>query len=154
MTGTRVTVSPSGNLEGFATRDSGTAKVLLGNRGTTGTVGVVLNRLDATSVVRNNQMRVVVQRVPYNGGAAVSGPVTVSDQTMTVSGNTATVNVNWTDAHDGYTITLLPPAGVSPPPSTAPPSSMRPSTAPPSTAPPSSAPPSTAPPSSQPPSSQ
>ncbi|GAA3905831.1 hypothetical protein GCM10023084_67730 [Streptomyces lacrimifluminis] len=40
----------------------------------------------------------------------MSGPVTVSDQTLTVSGNASSVNVPWTDSKDGYTVTLLPPS--------------------------------------------
>ncbi|MGC9671572.1 beta-xylosidase, partial [Planosporangium sp. 12N6] len=111
MTGTRVATTPSGNLEAVATKDNGNAKVLLGNRGDTGTVTVTLNRIDTTSVVQNGRVRAVVERVPYNNGAPVSGPVTVSDQTLGVNGNTVTLSVNWTDARDGYTVTLLPPTG-------------------------------------------
>ncbi|WP_030674433.1 RICIN domain-containing protein [Streptomyces cellulosae] len=58
----------------------------------------------------NSQVRAVVQRVPYNGGAAVAGPVTIADTTLTVSGNAASVSIPWTSAKDGYTVTLLPPS--------------------------------------------
>ncbi|MGC9669611.1 ricin-type beta-trefoil lectin domain protein [Planosporangium sp. 12N6] len=122
MTGTRVSVIPSGNLDAVATRDSGNAKVLLGNHGDTGSIAVTLNRLDSTNLVSNGQIRAVLQRVPYNGGAAVSGPVTVSDQNLAVNNNTATLTLNWTDARDGYTVTLLPPGGgPGPSPTTTPP---------------------------------
>jgi hypothetical protein len=51
-----------------------------------------------------------MQRVPHNGGGSVQGPVTVTDQILTVSANSVSVSVPWTDFHDGYTITLLQPS--------------------------------------------
>ncbi|MFF7788284.1 RICIN domain-containing protein [Streptomyces sp. NPDC007991] len=49
--------------------------------------------------------------LPQVGPQAVHpGPVTVSDQTLTVSGNSASLTVPWTDSGDGYTVTLLPPS--------------------------------------------
>jgi len=112
QTGNIVKFTPGTNTDGLATKDNGArnAKILLGSNGNTGTVTVGLDRLDATSVVENGRVRAVVQRVPNNGGGAVSGPVTVSDQLLTVSGNSASVSVPWTDAADGYTVTLLPPS--------------------------------------------
>ena len=59
----------------------------------------------------NNQVRVVVQSIPYNNGGAVSGPVTVRDSVVTLSGNATTVNVSHTNIDDTSTITLLPPSG-------------------------------------------
>ena len=73
QTGQIVSVTPSQNYDGFATKDSGVAKVLVGGGRTTGNVAVSLQRLDTTSgIVQNNQVRVVVQRVPYSGGGAVA----------------------------------------------------------------------------------
>lgn len=111
QTGQIVAVTPSQSYDAFATKASGTAKVLVGGGGTTGNVAVALQRVDATSgIVENNQVRVVVQRIPYNGGGAVSGPVTVQNSVVTLSGNATTVNVPHTNADDTYTITLLPPS--------------------------------------------
>ncbi|MGI5195784.1 RICIN domain-containing protein [Streptomyces sp. CA-288835] len=112
QTGNVVKVTPGTGTDGLATKDNTAknAKILLGSNGNTGNVTVGLNRLDTTSVVENGRVRAVVQRIPENGGAAVSGPVTVSDQTLTVSGNSASVTVPWTDSRDGYTVTLLPPS--------------------------------------------
>lgn len=112
QTGNIVNVVPGTGTDGLATKDNTArnAKILLGSNGNTGNVTVALNRLDTTSLVENGRVRAVVQRVPNNGGAAVSGPVTVSDQTLTVSGNSASVSVPWTDSRDGYTVTLLPPS--------------------------------------------
>ncbi|MFI6151309.1 RICIN domain-containing protein [Kitasatospora sp. NPDC051170] len=112
QTGNIVNLTPGANTDGLATKDNAArnAKILLGDNGNTGNVTVSLNRLDTTSVVENSQVRAIVQRIPNNGGGAVTGPVTVSDQTLTVSNNSASVNVPWTDAKDGYTVTLLPPS--------------------------------------------
>ncbi|MCF4120194.1 RICIN domain-containing protein [Antribacter sp. KLBMP9083] len=112
QTGNIVNLTPGTNTDGVATKDNSArnAKILLGSNGNTGNVTVSLNRLDTTSVVENSRVRAIVQRIPYNGGGAVTGPVTVSDQTLTVSGNSASVSVPWTDAADGYTVTLLPPS--------------------------------------------
>jgi hypothetical protein len=110
QTGQVAAVTPSQSYDAFATRTAGSAKVLVGGGGTTGTVAVGLQRLDATSgIVQNNQVRVLVQRIPYNGGA-VAGPVTVQNSVVTLSGNATTVNVPHTVADDTYTITLLPPS--------------------------------------------
>jgi hypothetical protein len=60
--------------------------------------------------VQNNQVRVVVQSIPFNNGGAVSGPVTVQNSVVTLSGNATTVNVSHTNIDDTFTITLLPPS--------------------------------------------
>jgi hypothetical protein len=112
QTGNIVKVTPGTNTDALAAKDNTArnAKILLGSNGNTGNVTVQLDRLDTTSVVENSRVRAIVQRVPNNGGGAVTGPVTVFDQTLTVSGNSASVSVPWTDAADGYTVTLLPPS--------------------------------------------
>jgi hypothetical protein len=111
QTGRIAATTPSGSYDAFATAASGTAKVLLGGGGTTGNVAVALRRLDATTgIVQNNQVRALVQRIPYNGGAAVAGPVTVQNSVLTLTGNAVTVNVPHTNADDTFTITLLPPS--------------------------------------------
>lgn len=109
--GTVVASTPSGSYDAFATRTTGVAKVLVGGGGTTGNVAVALRRLDATAgIVQDNRIRVVVQRIPYNGGGAVQGPVTVQDSVVSSSGNAVTVTVPHTNADDAFTITLLPPS--------------------------------------------
>ncbi|MGW5718711.1 RICIN domain-containing protein [Amycolatopsis sp. NPDC003865] len=111
QTGRIAATTPSGSYDAFATATSGTAKVLVGGGGTTGTVAVALRRLDATTgIVQDNQVRVLVQRIPYNGGGAVAGPVTVQNSVLTLSGNAVTVNVPHAAADDTDTITLLPPS--------------------------------------------
>jgi non-reducing end alpha-L-arabinofuranosidase len=106
-----VSVTPSGSYDAFATRTSGSAKILVGGGRTTGNVAVNLQRLDATSgVVQNNQVHVVVASIQYNGGGAVSGPVTVRNDVVTLSNNATTVNLAHTNIDDTFTITLLPPS--------------------------------------------
>jgi hypothetical protein len=117
QTGQIAPVTASANYDGFATRDSGVAKVLVGGGTTTGNVAVNLQRLDATTdIVRNNQVRVKVERIPYNGGGAVAGPVTVQDSVVTLSNNATTVNVPHTNIDETFTITVLPPGDTPPPP--------------------------------------
>jgi len=112
MTGNIVSLTPGTNVDGVATRDTSTrqAKVLVGSNGNTGDVTVNLNRLDTANVVENNAVRVVVQRMPYNGGAPVTGPQTISDSTVSVSNNAVSVVLPYASAQDGYTITVLPPS--------------------------------------------
>ncbi|WP_230393872.1 RICIN domain-containing protein [Plantactinospora alkalitolerans] len=117
QTGQIASVTPSANYDAFATRDTGVAKVLVGGGRTTGNVAVNLQRLDATTdIVRNNQVRVVVERVPYNGGGAVAGPVTVQDSVVTLTNNGTTVNVPHNNIDETSTITVLPPGDGPPAP--------------------------------------
>lgn len=111
QTGSIVQTTPSPAYDAFATKNSGVAKVLVGGGGTTGNIAVNLQRLDTTSgIVQNNQVRVVAQRIPHNGGGAVQGPITVGNSVVTLSNNATTVNLPHTNADDTFTITLLPPS--------------------------------------------
>ena len=111
QTGLISSVTPSTAYDAFATKDSGIAKILVGGGGTTGNIAVNIQRLDTTSgIVQNNQVRVLAQRIPYNGGGAVQGPVTISNSVVTLSGNATTVNLSHSNADDTFTITLLPPS--------------------------------------------
>ncbi|MGN5382259.1 RICIN domain-containing protein [Streptomyces lasalocidi] len=112
QTGNIVNLTPGAGTDGLATKDNTAknAKILLGSDGNTGNVTVNLTGLNTTSVVESGKVRAVVQRVPYNGGAAVAGPETISDTTLSVSNNAASVSIPWSNARDGYTVTLLPPS--------------------------------------------
>ncbi|WP_248963864.1 RICIN domain-containing protein [Sphaerisporangium perillae] len=111
QTGQIASVTPSANYDAFATKAAGTAKILVGGGTTTGNIAVNLRRLDTTSgIVQNNQVRVLAERIPYNGGGAVTGPVTVQNSVVTLSSNGTTVNLPHTAIDDSYTITLLPPS--------------------------------------------
>jgi hypothetical protein len=122
QTGQIASVTPSSNYDAFATKDTGTAKVLVGGGTTTGNIAVNLQRLDATTgIVANNQVRVTVARVPYNGGGAVAGPVTVQDSVLSLSNNNVTVNLPHNNADETFTITVSPPSGGPTTPPTTPP---------------------------------
>ncbi|MFI6316752.1 ricin-type beta-trefoil lectin domain protein [Nonomuraea sp. NPDC050556] len=115
QTGQIVSVTPSAAYDAFATKATGNAKVLVGGGSTTGNIAVGLRRLDTVSgIVQNNQVRVVAERIPYNGGGAVQGPVTVQNSVVTLSGNSTTVNLPHTGVDDAFTITLLPPSDPGP----------------------------------------
>ncbi|MDP4501887.1 ricin-type beta-trefoil lectin domain protein [Nonomuraea turcica] len=115
QTGQIVSVTPSSSYDAFATKAAGTAKILVGGGTTTGNIAVNLRRLDTTSgIVQNNQVRVVAERIPYNSGGAVQGPVLFQNSVVTLSGDGTTVNLPHTAIDDTYTITLLPPTDPGP----------------------------------------
>ncbi|MFD1050843.1 RICIN domain-containing protein, partial [Kibdelosporangium lantanae] len=111
QTGQIVSTTPSQGYDSFATKAAGSAKILVGGGSTTGNIAVNLQRLDTTSgIVQNNQVRVLVQRIPYNNGGAVAGPVTVQNSVVTLSNNATTVNLPHTAVDDSFTVTLLSPS--------------------------------------------
>jgi hypothetical protein len=111
QTGQIASVTPSPNYDAFATKTTGGAKVLVGGGRTTGNIAVSLRRLDSvTGLVQNNQVRVVAQRIPHNGGAAVQSPVTIQNSVVNLSGNAATINLPHTNVDDTFTLTLLSPS--------------------------------------------
>ncbi|GGL89018.1 beta-xylosidase [Micromonospora yangpuensis] len=111
QTGQIVAVTPSGSYDAHATKTTGEARILVGGGHTTGNLTVDLQRLDATSgIVRNNQVRVLTQRIPDHGGGAVQGPVTVSNRVVDLSNGTTSVVLPYANQTDTYTVTLLPPA--------------------------------------------
>ncbi|MET8853874.1 RICIN domain-containing protein [Amycolatopsis sp. NPDC004625] len=108
QTGQIVSATPTAAYDAFATKTAGNAKVLVGGGSSTGNLAVTLRGLDTTSgIVQGGQVRVLVQRIPYNGGGAVQGPVTVQNSVVSVAGNAVTVNVPHTNADETSTITLL-----------------------------------------------
>jgi hypothetical protein len=169
QTGQIVSVTPSESYDAFATKTDGSAKILVGGGSATGDVAVNLQGLDTTNgIVQNDQVRVVVQNIPYNDGGAVTGPVTVQDDVVTVSGNSATVNLSHSDVNATSTITLLPPQGggedpqddagtpttvpdTTLPPATSPPVTPAPTTSAPTTPTPATSPPATPTPATSPP---
>lgn len=111
QTGLIANVTPSPAYDAFATKTGGAARILVGGGGTTGNVAVNLQGLNTTSgIVQNNQARIVVQRIPYNSGGAVQGPVTIQNSVVTLTGNATTVNLPHSTADDAYTVTVLPPS--------------------------------------------
>ncbi|MEU9836754.1 RICIN domain-containing protein [Streptosporangium sp. NPDC048047] len=121
QTGQIASVTPSSGYDAFATKASGEARILVGGGRTTGNLAVGLQRLDTVEgLVQNNQVRVVTERIPYNGGGAVAGPVTVQNTVVTLSGNGTTVNLPNNAVDDAFTVTLLPPGTPGPTPTATP----------------------------------
>ena len=111
QTGQLASVTPSPAYDAVATKASRVAKTLVGGGGTTGNIAVNLQRLDTTTgIVENNQVRVIAQRIPFNGGAAVQGPITIQNVVVNLANNGTTVNLPHTNADDTFTITLQPPS--------------------------------------------
>ncbi|WP_062428535.1 RICIN domain-containing protein [Herbidospora daliensis] len=111
QTGQTVAVTPSNSYDAFATKDTGSARVLVGGGRTTGNLAVNLQRLDTTSgIVQNNQVRAIVQRIPNNSGGAVQGPITISNSVVTLSNNAVTLNLPNNAISDALTVTLVPPS--------------------------------------------
>jgi len=114
QTGLVSSVTPSPAYDAFATKDNGNAKILIGGGGTTGNLAVNILGLNTTSgIVQNNQLRVVVNRIPYNNGGAVSGPIQHSNTVVTLSNNGTTVNLPHSDINETFTIELRPPGASS-----------------------------------------
>ncbi len=112
QTGQIATVTPSQNYDGFATKAPGEAKILVGGGRTTGNIAVNLRRLDATEgIVKDNRVRVLAERIPYNNGGAVAAPVVAIDTTVTLTNNGTTVNLPHSNVDESFTITVLPPSG-------------------------------------------
>jgi hypothetical protein len=111
QTGQIASVTPSQSYDAFATKATGSAKILIGGGSTTGNLAVNIRGLETTSgIVQNNQVRVRVQRIPYNNGGAVQGPVTIQNSVVTLSNNGTTVTVPHSTVDETSTITLLPPS--------------------------------------------
>jgi hypothetical protein len=112
MSGNIVNSIPGPGVDGLATKDNAArnTKLLLGSSGTVGDISVQFIGLDTTTVVESGSVRAIVQRVPWNNGGPAAGPVTISDTTLAVTSNQASVAIPFHDAKDGYTVTLLPPS--------------------------------------------
>jgi hypothetical protein len=114
QTGVSVATTPSAGYDAYATKTNGTAKVLVGGGRTTGNITVNLQALDTTSgIVATNQVRIRVQRMPYNNGGAVAGPTIVQDRVVTLNSAAATVSIANNTITDAYAITVLPPTDAS-----------------------------------------
>ncbi len=114
QTGQRTSVTPSSNnqIDAISFIDSAASKsiIVVGNKGgATGNINVQINGIPAY-LQNGGQTRVLLERMPA-GSSYVSAPTVVSNTSMTVSNNSLTVVINWSNAQDGYTLTLTPGAG-------------------------------------------
>ncbi|ANE47104.1 hypothetical protein SY83_13475 [Paenibacillus swuensis] len=114
ITGTIVDVSSdSMNFDGVAGKDASLnqAQIVLGNRlNDTGLIDININRLDQASyLINNGQVRVVVKKIPYNNNGEVNTPITVLNEVLNVNNNSVTLTIDWLTAQDGYVVTLERP---------------------------------------------
>ena len=110
QTGLRTGVTAGSQLDAVAYQDANQAKaiIVVGNRGgTTGSVNVVVKNLPPW-IERNGTTKVVLERMP-DGAGAVSAPAVVSSVSATVTCQALTVAIDWSNAKDGYAISLTPP---------------------------------------------
>jgi hypothetical protein len=110
QTGLRTNITPSASIDGVVFQDSSAKKsiTLLGKKlnGGTGTVTATFTNVP-TYLVTSAKTRVLVERMPSTN-AYVSAPTQVSNSQVTVSGNSLSVAISWSNALDAYSITLTP----------------------------------------------
>jgi hypothetical protein len=115
-TGLRTSLTPSASVDGVVSQDSTAIKsiTVLGKRngGGTGNVSVVYNNIP-TWLQNAGAVTVLVERIP-SGSTYVPAPSVVSNNSMAVSGNSLTINLNWSNALDAYAITLTRGGGGGP----------------------------------------
>jgi hypothetical protein len=111
MTGTMVSVTPpnenTDGIDGFACLDTNKqyASICLGGN-YTGPIDVVIKEIPSAF---GDSVDVRLQYVPWSSkDTPVSGPVTASETTYTVSAGTITVPVNVTNPLYGYSVSLAP----------------------------------------------
>ena len=107
--GVVVASEPDGALDVFATRlteNGGQARLLVGNHGgATGTVAIVVTGLEEAL----QGPRVLVERIAYDDGRPIKGPVAVPDPMVDVSNPAiVTIQFDYTDPRDAFLITLHP----------------------------------------------
>jgi hypothetical protein len=110
QTGLRAGVTAGSQIDAVAYQDAGQAKsiVVVGNKGgTTGSVNVVIKNVPSW-LQRGGATGVVVERMA-DGAGAVSAPALVSSAPATVTCQALTVAIDWSNAKDGYAISLTPP---------------------------------------------
>lgn len=90
---------------GIASTAGKNATALVGNQGFTGTATVNFAKISSlgSGITR---VRAVVQQIPYNNGAVVTGLTTVSNSLINVANNAVAVNINWGNADDAYQVTI------------------------------------------------
>ena len=110
QTGVRTDFRPSASIDGVVFQDSSARKslTLLGKRvnGGTGTVTVGFNNIPSF-LVSGGTTQVLIERMPSTN-AFVSAPTQVSTSRVSVSGNSISVSINWSNALDAYAVTLTP----------------------------------------------
>jgi hypothetical protein len=107
QTGLRCAVMAGSQVDAVAFQDADKTKsiILVGNRGgTTGSVNVVVRNIPEW-LQSGGTVKVLLERMP-TGAAAATAPTVVSNAMVTVTCDSITVTIDWSNAQDGYTVTL------------------------------------------------
>ena len=107
QTGLRSTVTAGSQVDAVAFQDADKMKsiIIVGNRGgTMGSVNVVVKNMPRW-LHSGSTTDVLLEKMP-SGSAAVMAPIVVSSAPATVTCNSITVVIEWSNAQDGYAITL------------------------------------------------
>lgn len=110
QTGLRTNIAPSSTHDGTVFQDSGARRsiAVLGAKAGGAQGAIDVRYINVPSwLVSNGSVNARVERMPSTN-AYVSAPTVVSNSRVTVSGNAATVAINWTNANDAYVVTLTP----------------------------------------------
>jgi hypothetical protein len=108
QTGLRTNITPGSSHDGIVFQDSGARRSLavLGAKAGASTGAITVTYTNIPSYLDGSgSVNVLVERMPSTN-ANVSAPTTVSNGRMTVSGNSVTITINWTNALDAYAVTL------------------------------------------------
>jgi hypothetical protein len=110
QTGLQTEITPSAHIDGTVFQDSSAkhSSAVIGNKsgGPTGNIDVTYTNIP-TWLVSSGKTNVQLERMPSTN-AYVDAPIEVSNSAVTVSGNSITVTIDWTNALDAYAITLTP----------------------------------------------
>jgi hypothetical protein len=109
QTGLRSAVTAGSQVDAVAFQDADKTQsiIVVGNRGgTTGSVNVVVQNMPGW-LQSSGTAKVLLERMP-TGTAAVTAPTVVSTAPVTVTCNSITVTIDWSNAQDGYAVTLTP----------------------------------------------
>lgn len=109
QTGLRSAVTPGSQVDAVAFQDADKTQsiIVVGNRGgTTGSVNVVVKNMPGW-LESGGTAKVLLERMP-TGTAAVTAPTVVSDAPVTVTCDSITVTIDWSNAQDSYAVTLTP----------------------------------------------
>ncbi|KAL9048426.1 MAG: hypothetical protein Q9162_007730 [Coniocarpon cinnabarinum] len=105
MTGSPCTTTAGSKVDSYATASNNDATALVGSQFYTGSVSVAFQSV-SSRFGSATSLRAQVYNIPYNNGGAVSGPTLFTTQTVSVSGNTATVTWNAANGNDGWAVRL------------------------------------------------
>jgi hypothetical protein len=106
ITSAGATVSTCYDLYVTQERSAGNTHILAGTRGQNGPYPIIISNVDSMPAYKGRAtLRAVVKEISYNNGGRVDAPVLVSNGTVTVSNNVATINLSM-NLDSAYTIDI------------------------------------------------